>query len=164
MRESPVHPLRRGLFAVICALTVSACGTHADESSASGDAAPQTVRYDVPALTGMFPAIGKPTSAAWLRWDDEGRNVTMQALNSTRVEAVIKLTPDTTDALLAQCQPTDAGRAPTVQDILRPELPDGPYLTGDRLDQTFGTPRSTSVAYLDPKQNTLVLESTSMRG
>lgn len=75
---------------------------------------------------------------------------------------MVRLAPAVAEAMIAQFEPTDTGRAPRVQDVLEPEMPPGPFLTGDLLDVGFSSDSTSTYAFLDRERATLVLQATSL--
>jgi hypothetical protein len=161
MRKSLVHLVCRGLFAVLLGLTLVGCQTD-DEQAVTGPPPPTTVSHDVAELVKRFPTLGKPVSAAWVQWNDD--NSAPAGLKVEWLDAVVHLQPGASEALVAVTRPTDTGQKPSVQEVLRPEVPDGPFLTGDALDQAFSSADSSSYAYLDRGRQILVLQSTGVSG
>lgn len=124
---------------------------------------PTEVRHDLAPLTTRFPSLGEPLAASWVTWnshhpDDRG----VPGPTTYWIDAVVSLAPVVVDALVRDNQPGQEGESPDVQNLLRPELPTGPYLTGARLDLAFTTPELATAAYLDPSAHVLVLMSTGM--
>lgn len=159
MRKSLVHLVCRGFFAFGIALTLVACQN--DEQTVSDPPPPTTVRHDVAELVTRFPILGDPVSATWVLWNDENAPADLKV---DWLDAVVQLQPGPSEALVAITRPTDTGRKPTVQEILRADVPDGPFLTGDALDKAFSSADSSSYAYLDRGRHILVLQSTGVSG
>jgi hypothetical protein len=164
MRKPLAHLVCQGLFVVLTGSLLAGC-QKADDQLA-GVPPPTTVRHDIPELVTRFPPLVEPASAAWVLWSDDGGG-DGDAPADPQVEwldAVVQLAPGSAEALIAFTRPTDTGRKPSVQEILRPDVPEGPFLTGDALDQAFSSVTASSYAYLDQGRNILVLQSTGVRG
>jgi hypothetical protein len=123
---------------------------------------PTQVRHDLGPLTSRFTELGAPESASWVTWNSSSRDDRVPGPSTYWLDAVVRLDPVTWLRLKTQYQPTDRGHRPAVQDLLRPGLPVGPYLTSDALDLAFTTPALASYAYLNAQSNDLVLMSTGM--
>ena len=126
--------------------------------------APTEVRHELDPLTSRFPDLGTPVSASWVTWNSAGPNDDRSIPGPTTywINAVVHLDPDTTTKLVAQYLPIPGSEQPDVQDLLRTELPPGPYLTSVTLDLAFTTPELATHAYLDPMADVLVLGSTQL--
>lgn len=147
--------------AALCAAVASGCSTPSPPVAAPDTpAAPTDVRRDIPALVADFPALGVPQAVAWVQWGDPSADAAGAAVRYT--DAVVTLAPAVTEAMVGQFTPTDAGRAPKVQDALAPDVPPGPFLTGELLDAGFSTDVTGTYAFLDRDASTLVLQATSL--
>lgn len=148
--------------AALCAAVATGCSTPPQEVAAPESPPPPTdIRRDIPGLAAVFPAIGAPVAVAWLQWgDDPAGGAADAAVRWT--DAVVKLAPAVADAMVSQFQPTDTGRAPKVQDALAPDVPPGPFLTGELFDAGFSTDSTATYAFLDRDKSTLVLQATSL--
>ncbi|MCP9273834.1 hypothetical protein [Mycolicibacterium arenosum] len=154
--------MKRPLAVVLVCLgpLLVGCGDEPDDRTPSP---PTVVRHDLAPLTTRFPALGEPSAASWVTWnshhpDDRG----VPGPTTYWIDAVVSLAPAVVNALVRDHQPVPEGEVPDVQDLLRPELPAGPYLTDARLDLAFTTPELATAAYLDPSAHVLVLRSTGM--
>jgi hypothetical protein len=159
MRKSLAHVVCQGLSVGLVGVLVVGC-QKADQSS-GGPPPPTTVRHDVAGLVEKFPALGEPASVAWVTWGDDSAETSAE-WNVEYLDAVVRLTPLATNALITITKPTDTGRVPQVQEILRSEVPAGPFLTSDGLDLAFGSNDASTYAYLDRGNNALVLQSTGV--
>jgi hypothetical protein len=160
MRRSLAHVVCQGLSVLAIVSLVAGC-QKSDERAAQAPPAP-TVRHDLPELVKRFPPLGEPLTASWVTWDDDQAGAPAE-WNVEYLDAVITLNPLASNALIAVTKPTDTGRKPLVQEVLRPEVPAGPFLTGDVLDSAFSSPAASTYAYLDRGSSTLVLQSTGVR-
>ncbi|MBI3224614.1 MAG: hypothetical protein HYZ39_06115 [Mycolicibacterium cosmeticum] len=140
----------------LCAVAAIGC-SRADEPSQPA-APPLDVRRDAAGLTAVFPAIGVPESVAWVQWSGSAGGDT----TARWTDAVVHLAPAVADAMVQQFEPTDTGRKPQVQDELSADIPKGPFLTGDRLDDGFSSVATSAYAFLDREHATLVLQATSL--
>jgi hypothetical protein len=163
MRKSLAHLVCQGFLVFSSALVLVACHG-GDDSAGSGPPPPTVVRHDAAPLVARFPLIVDPVSVAWVQWHDGGDPAQPESLDVEWVDAVIHLAPGATNAFLALYHPRDEGRRPAVQDILKSEVPDGPFLTGSALDGAFASFDSSSYAYLDRGRDVLVLQSTGVGG
>ncbi|MEN4451444.1 hypothetical protein [Mycobacterium sp. SM3041] len=120
---------------------------------------PEMVRHDVQQLVWQFPQLRKPDEAVWVTWNNSGDPSLAGKVNW--IDAVIKLPPAETTRLIAEYHPADTDRRPTVQKILQPELPGGPYLSGPELNNHFSGSGMTTQAFLDRDANVLVLTTKS---
>ncbi|GAA2544353.1 hypothetical protein [Mycolicibacterium diernhoferi] len=154
--------LRGIATAALCAAVAIGCsGTSPDASQGSGPtdaAAPAEVRHDIAGLVEVFPGVGAPESVAWLQWGEPADG----GMAVRWTDAVVRLNPAVADAMAAQFEPTDTGRRPQVQDALSAEIPAGPFLTGELLDAGFSSDSTSTYAFLDRGQATLVLQATSI--
>ncbi|MBB2991328.1 hypothetical protein FHR72_002812 [Mycolicibacterium iranicum] len=114
------------------------------------------IRTDSAPLTTRFPAIGTPVSARWVTWHSE--DAAVPGPTTYWIDAVLTLNPQTT-ATLTGLDPTAQGRTPSVAEALRPEVSDGPFLTGPALDAAMSAHGWTAGAYLDAARNQLVLNA-----
>jgi hypothetical protein len=163
MRKSLAHLVCQGLFVALTASLLAGC--QKSDEPAAGPPPPTVVRHDLPDLVKRYPPLGEPASASWVVW---GGNVAAgedpDQINVEYVDAVVVLKPGGADALVTYAKPTDTGRTPLVQEILRSEVPAGPFLTSDALDKAFGSFDASTYVYLDRGRNTLVLQSTGLSG
>jgi hypothetical protein len=146
--------------AALCAAVVAGCAGAPAQPVPDVSAPPAEVHRDIPGLAKEFPGIGAPESVVWLHWDDPAAGDADTGVSWT--DAVVRLTPTVAEAMVAQFEPTDTGRAPRVQDVLRPEVPTGPFLTGVLLDAGFSSDSTSTYAFLDRERATLVLQATSL--
>ena len=137
---------------------VAAIGCSKAEEPAQPPAPPLQVRHDTTGLTPVFPAIGVPESVAWVQWSGSAGGDT----TARWTDAVVHLAPAVVDAMVQQFEPTDTGRKPRVQDELSADVPQGPFLTGDRLDDGFSSAATSAYVFLDREHATLVLQATSL--
>ncbi len=148
--------------AALCAAVAIGCSGASQDISPDvdpADAAPPTeLRHDIAGLVEVFPGVGAPESVAWLQWGEltDGPSAVVWT------DAVVRLSPAVADAMAAQFEPTDTGRRPQVQDALSAEVPAGPFLTGELLDAGFSSETTSTYAFLDRGQATLVLQATSI--
>jgi hypothetical protein len=142
----------------VCAVAAIGC-SHPDDEAQPPPEPPVPVRHDIPALAAVFPTIGAPEAVSWVQWTgDAGADTTVRW-----TDAVVRLSPEVAEAMMKLFQPTDTGRKPRVRDELSADVPQGPFLTGERLDNGFSTPPATSTyAFLDRGHATLVLQATSL--
>jgi hypothetical protein len=146
---------------VVVIALVTGCGQR--DGAPATPAPPTEVRHDVAPLTSRFPVLGTPVSASWVTWNSSVSNDrSVPGPSTSWIDAVVHLDPHVTTNLVAQYVPIPAGTKPDVQQLLRPELPPGRFLTSTRLDAAFTTVGWASSAFLDPMANVLVLVSTSM--
>jgi hypothetical protein len=146
---------------VVVIALVTGCGPRDDDPAIP--APPTEVRHDVDPLTSRFPVLGTPVSASWVTWNSSDPNDrSIPGPSTSWIDAVVHLDPNVTTNLVAQYVPIPEEKKPDVQQLLRPELPPGPFLTSARLDLAFTTAALASSAFLDPMANVLVLVSTSM--
>jgi hypothetical protein len=156
-----VRILRGIATAALCAAVATGCSTPSHEAAApEGPPPPADVHRDIPGLAEVFPGIGAPESVAWLQWGDPAGGDADAAVRWT--DAVVKVSPAVADAMVAQFEPADTGRAPKVQDALSAEVPPGPFLTGELLDSGFSSDSTSTYAFLDRAAATLVLQATSL--
>ncbi|MGV0804657.1 hypothetical protein [Mycolicibacterium setense] len=119
-------------------------------------------RNDLEPLTKRFPAIGKPISATWMSGTlgaQTDNRATAPGPSVYWIEAIIELEPTTADAIREKYAPTAAGKAPTLNKSLRPDVPSGPFLTSSAMDTTLSNNDWRSTAYLHNGSNTLVMRS-----
>ena len=140
-----------------CGGAASGCSGEAEQSALPTETVVE-VRHDVEGLTATIPAIGAPESVAWLQWGEPADG----GMAVRWTDAVVRLSPAVADAMAAQFEPTDTGRRPQVQDALSAEVPAGPFLTGELLDAGFSSDSTSTYAFLDRGQATLVLQATSI--
>ena len=123
---------------------------------------PTELRRDTGPLTSRFPMIGEPSTARWVVWNSAGGgDERMPGPTVYWINAVVTLRSATADELVGRYAPTEQGASPEVAELLRPELPPGPYLSGDELNKAFTTAEWLSRAYLHRPSNRLVLTATS---
>lgn len=145
------------------ALALTACQGQASEepdvtaSQSASQPAPE-VRHDTEELAQTFPALGTPVSASWIKWNNSSDE--SSRLRLEWIDAVVKVTPETMGELVERGNPEDLGHRPAVQKVLEPDLPPGPFLTGVELNMRFGAVRRSTRVFLDPPQNTVVLQSS----
>ncbi len=148
--------------AALCAAVVIGCSGASQDISPDvdpADAAPPTeLRHDIAGLVEVFLGVGAPESVAWLQWGEPADG----GMAVRWTDAVVRLSPAVADAMAAQFEPTDTGRRPQVQDALSAEVPAGPFLTGELLDAGFSSDSTSTYAFLDRGQATLVLQATSI--
>jgi hypothetical protein len=158
MRQPPA--IRRGLFAFLVVVVVLAgCGRGA-ERTAGTPPPPTGVRHDLEPLTSRYPALGEPVSASWVTWNSSRPgDRSVPGPTTYWIHAVVLLSPTTTTELATRYLPRPEGKRPDVQDLLRPEVPEGPFLTGAALDRAFTTPDLSGFAYLDPVADAVVVMS-----
>lgn len=152
-----MHLLRGIATAALCAAVASGCSDAPEEAAPAASVQPTEVHRDIPGLAKAFPGIGAPESVAWVQWEDPAA---ADAVHWT--DAVVRLAPAVADAMIAQFEPADTGRAPKVQDVLSAEVPPGPFLTGELLDAGFSSDITSTYAFLDRERATLVLQATSL--
>lgn len=154
--------LLRGIAtAALCAAVATGCsGTSAPTAQDVPSAPPLEVHRDIPGLAQVFPGIGAPESVAWVQWGDPAGDAADAGVRWT--DAVVRLAPAVTDAMVDQFTPADTGRRPQVQDALAGEVPPGPFLTGELLDSGFSSDSTSTYAFLDRDKSTLVLQATSL--
>lgn len=119
--------------------------------------APTEVRHDLDPLTKRFPEIGRPVSATWVTWNSASGG--FPGPTTYWIDAVMTLEPAATEALVARYQPGTEGKGPHVQQLLRDDVPAGPFVTGAALDRALSTSGWRSSAYLDPPNNRLVISA-----
>ncbi|MHA3023190.1 hypothetical protein ACXPWS_23370 [Mycobacterium sp. BMJ-28] len=141
---------------VLCAVAAIGCSRTQEQPQPA--APPLEVRHDAAGLTAVFPAIGVPESVAWVQWSGSAGGDT----TARWTDAVVHLAPAVVDAMAEQFAPTDTGRKPQVQEELSADVPPGPFLTGERLDDGFSSGATSSYAFLDRAHATLVLQATSL--
>ena len=139
-------------------MAIGCSGTSQDDTGPADAAPPAEVRHDIAGLVEVFPGVGAPESAAWLQWGEPADG----GMAVRWTDAVVRLSPAVADAMVAQFQPADTGRAPRVQDALAAEVPAGPFLTGELLDAGFSSDTTSTYAFLDRARSTLVLQATSL--
>lgn len=161
MRKSLAHLVCQGFFVVTAVILLAGCQS-ADQQG-RGPVPPTDVHHDVAGLVQRFPALGEPASVSWVTWGD-GSGETPGGWTVEYLDAVVRLNPLATNALITIAKPTDQHRAPQVQDVLRSEVPAGPFLTSDGLDAAFSSTDASTYAYLDRGANVLVLQSTGVGG
>jgi hypothetical protein len=158
-RKADVRVTLRCVLAAVglSALLVTGCQITSGSGARTEDkpSAPTEIRHDLDPLTSRFPVAGHPLAASWVTWNNSSRGVPGQT--AYWIDAVITLEPSKTAALVAQYQPSDQGKQPHVQDILRSDVPAGPFLTGTALDHAFSTSVWRGVTYLDQQDNQLVI-------
>nr|WP_313774714.1 hypothetical protein [Mycobacterium sp.] len=146
--------------AALWAAVATGCSGAPEQPAPDVSAPPAEVHRDIAGLAKEFPGIGAPESVVWLQWDDPAAGDAETGVSWT--DAVVRLTPTVAEAMVAQFEPTDTGRAPRVQDVLQPEVPKGPFLTGVLLDTGFSSDSTSTYAFLDRERATLVLQATSL--
>jgi hypothetical protein len=144
----------------LCAAVATGCSASQAPPAPAEAAPPAEVQRDIPALAKVFPGIGAPESVVWMTWGEPAGADAGTGVSWT--DAVVRLSPAVADAMIAQLKPTDTGRAPRVQDVLQPEVPPGPFLTGELLDAGFSSASTSTYAFLDRERATLVLQATSL--
>lgn len=145
-------------------LWLAACQqTQQDPDVAAPDAAgppPPVVRHDTEPLIRTFPALGNPVSASWIIWDNADTRTAASELRLEWIDAVVRVAPETMDALVAQHETQDTEQRPAVQKVLEPDLPPGPLRTGVELNMAFGAEGRSTRVFLDPRRDTVVLQSS----
>ncbi|MBX7434417.1 hypothetical protein JDV09_20280 [Mycobacterium sp. Y57] len=139
-------------------LALTACQQAQQEEPAGTAPPPPVVRHDVEELARMFPALGTPVSASWIRWD----NGDQSAVKVVWIDAVVQVTPATMDELVSGYASEDRGQHPAVQKVLEPDVPPGPFRTGVDLNIAFDGDRISTRVFLDEQRDTVVLQSWKM--
>ena len=121
---------------------------------------PTEVRHDLGPITSRFAELGTPVSASWVTRDSNAPGDRVPGPTDYWLDAVVRLDPVTWLRLKTQYDPIEQGHRPEVQELLRSQLPKGPFLTSGALELAFTTPSLASYAYLDAEGNNLVLLST----
>lgn len=152
---------------VVLAVAASSCGpgdTTTSERSGQVTSEPSTAaakngtgetRHDLPPLAKRFTAIGAPVSATWMsgRLGDDD----VPGPSTYWIDAVVTLAPGEARALRARYAAKPATSTPAVVDALRSQLPKGPLLTSDALDEAFSTGGFAASAYVDVQADQVVV-------
>ena len=144
-------------FAILLSLT--ACQQAQQEHEVTAPP-PPVVRHDTEPLARTFPALGIPVSASWIIWDNADTRPESSRLQLEWIDAVVRVTPETMDALVTQHESEGTTRRPAVQKVLEPDLPPGPFRSGVELNMEFGAERRSTRVFLDPRHDTVVLQSS----
>ncbi len=141
------------------ALALTACqGQSSEEPDVTASQPAPEVRHDTEELARLFPALGTPVSASWIIWNNSSDE--SSELRLEWIDAVVQVTPETMNGLVARGNAEDLGHRPAVQKVLEPDLPPGPFLTGVELNMRFGAVRRSTRAFMDPPRDTVVLQSS----
>ena len=154
----------RAQFALGIVLTLTSCQPQQQEPVADAPPPALVVRHEVAELVRTFPALGTPVSASWITWGNTGGDSEPSTLKLKWIDAVVQVTPATMNAFVTQHESEDTELRPAVQKVLEPDLPPGPFRTGVELNMLFGADRRSSRVFLDPPQNTVVIQSSTIAG
>lgn len=147
---------RVGPAVIAAMLLVETASCRADRSSdgpaTRDDTAP--VREDLAPLTKRFPALGEPISARWKSGTMGDPRV--PGPSTYWIDAIVRVTPVVADQLAAG---TSSAGAPEVVEVLRVELPAGPWVASEQLNRTLSASGFGSQVRLDPATGTVVLRS-----
>ena len=144
----------RALFALVLSLAGCSHQQPADEVTPTRPA--MAVRHDTAEIARIFPALGEPAAASWIRWDDGGQD---SRATVTWIDAVVQVTPPTMTALLSHHQSEPSPHRPAVQKVLEAEVPAGPFRTGVELNMAFSPGRMSTRVFLDSPRDVVVLQS-----
>jgi hypothetical protein len=155
----------RGAAALGLVLLLTACHGQQQEPAAAGPARPPLqVRHDTGELARTFPALGAPVSASWLQWD----NTTMTGIEPDQnapttqvvwIDAVVQVAPSVMKSFVTQHETRETTLRPAVQKPLEAAVPRGPFRSGVEINMLFGGPGVSTRVFLDPPENTVVLQS-----
>lgn len=155
-----------GAAVLIClACVVSACNPTAGSLQPPGQSVSTTfdqIRHNLEPLTKRFPAIGNPNSATWMSGTLGAQSDSRASVPGPSVywiEAIINLEPTTADSLRSKYTPTATDAVPNLNEVLRPDVPAGPFLTSRALNTALSNNDWRSTAYLNSGSNTLVMRS-----
>lgn len=142
----------RWTIAVLVVLLAGCSGGPAGVAEKSGTG---ELRTDVEPLTKRFPGLDGPEQVRWM----SGTFGSDRAPGPSTywIDAVITLSQNKVDELKAAHAPEPVGATPDVVEGLRAELPEGTFLTGERLDKAFTRDTWLTKAYLSPDERKLVL-------
>ena len=116
------------------------------------------LRSDTEPLTTRFPLLDGVPEAKWMSGTyGDARN---PGPSTYWIDAVITLDPGKIDTLMSSYAPAKTDRTPSVVDGMKAQLPPGPFLVSDGLDQAFKHDRWWASAYLDRQAGKLVLVAT----
>ncbi len=142
-------------------LALAACQQGQQEDAEPTSALGLEVRHDTEPLAQMFPQLGDPVSASWIMWDNS--NVADESrVEVVWIDAVVEVTAETMDGLVADNVTEARDQHPAVQRVLEPDLPPGPFLTGVDLNIVFGGQGQSTRVFLDEQHDTVVLQSYTM--
>jgi len=146
--------VRRLTAAALVLLTTTACGspqprgTTTPPKSGTGE-----LRTDLDPLTKRFPLLAEAETARWMSGtlgDDR-----VPGPSTYWIDAIVTL-PGATVAEISKGVREDT-TTPAVVEGLQEHLPEGPFLTGDSLDEAFSGQGWSATAYLAKNTNTVVL-------
>ncbi|MGH3360157.1 MAG: hypothetical protein ACRDO7_15250 [Nocardioidaceae bacterium] len=169
-RGSAAQPgARRGLAAaaaVLAIVGIAGCGS--DTSSADGrsdqvrnDSRPGEktgsgeVRRDLRPLTKRFGALGVPRQATWMSGTLGDSDV--PGPSSYWIDAIVTLAPGEAAALERRYAAAETDQRPDVIGDLEAELPEGPLLASERLDEAFSESGFATQAYIDVASDRVIL-------
>lgn len=150
----------RVIAVLMSAVLAAGCqngGTNERTSGTAEKSGTGELRTDLEPLTKRFPALADVEQARWM----SGTFGSDRAPGPSTywIDAVVTLPQSKIDELGTYASES-AGMTPEVVDGLHAELPAGPFLTGERLDQAFGHDKWFAKAYLVPDRRALVLVAT----
>ena len=144
----------RALFASL--MLVTACSREQPATEATPTRPAMEVQHDTAEIARVFPALGEPVAASWIRWDNRGQD---SRATVTWIDAVVQVTPPTMKTLVRQHQSEPSPHRPAVQKVLEADVPAGPFRTGVELNMAFSPGRMSTRVFLDPPRDVVVLQS-----
>ncbi|TRW80523.1 hypothetical protein FK535_19480 [Mycolicibacterium sp. 018/SC-01/001] len=149
-RAATLSAVARALF--VAALLTGCHSAAQEETTGTSPTRPAfDVRHDTDELARLFPALGAPVSASWIRWNNGGA--------ATWTDAVVTVTPSTMNDLLQQHVSEPTTHRPAVQKVLEADVPPGPFRSGVELNMAFSPGSVSTRVFLDPPRDTVVLQS-----
>ncbi|EWC60053.1 hypothetical protein UO65_4619 [Actinokineospora spheciospongiae] len=146
---------RRLTAAAFVLLTTTACGSTQPEKGTTMPSKSGTgeLRTDLDPLTKRFPLLTQAETAQWMSGtlgDDR-----VPGPSTYWIDAIVTL-PRATVAEISEGA-REGAATPEVVEGLRDRLPEGPFLTGESLDDAFTGKGWSATAYLAKDTNTVVL-------
>ncbi|MCG8917422.1 hypothetical protein L6E12_16675 [Actinokineospora sp. PR83] len=146
---------RRLTAAALVLLTTTACGSTQPQKGTTMPTKSGTgeLRTDLEPLTKRFPLLTKAETAEWMSGtlgDDR-----VPGPSTYWIDAIVTL-PGAVVAEISEGTREDT-TTPAVVEGLQDHLPEGPFLTGESLDEAFSGQGWSATAYLAKNTNTVVL-------
>lgn len=158
----PARRRFRAIPALVVALAylLTACSTPAADPTPGATAAHAgsgEMRHDLEPLTDRFPPLLTATDATWMSGTLGDERV--PGPSTYWIDAVITLDDSDYTALRSETDAQSTTETPALDPGLEDELPDGPFLRSDALDELFSPDEYESVVFLDDDTRTVILSS-----
>lgn len=146
---------RLSVAAIAIALLLSGCAPSAPapaERSGTGE-----LRHDLKPLTDRLPPLADAAEATWMSGtlgDDRAPGP-----STYWIDAVVTLDDTDFADLRAEADAQATTEAPTVDPGLDDDVPDGPYLRSDALDELFSPDGYETNVFLDDATHTVIVTS-----